>query len=401
MTERQENEDIHAYALRLYDNKAVYGLNSESISELLNKETGKNFGESAWRKLYSNFRKGMEYAENNLMTDSDELAALEEKKREIIAERDRLSMVRREYNAIVKKRSRQEIFYENIANSIQTLEVPEFKIVANNADIERDYVLTLADIHAGSFFDIGTNAYSYEICTQRFELLLNKTLTFVAKNRIEHINVLCLSDTVQGILRKSDLKLNESSVVEATVFVSKTIAKFLNELSRYVVVDYYHCPTGNHTQLRNLGSERNELKDEDVEFIIGNYINDTLINNPNVVVHTNFGKDYIEFDVLGHNIIGMHGHTIHNVETAIKDISFHNRRFYDVLFLAHYHGEQSMVSGSNANRDIETYIAPSFIGTCPYSDGLMKSSKPACMIYTFEDTYGVIDTHKIILKDGD
>lgn len=397
---RLENEDLHTYALRLYENKSEYGLNSESIAELLNKETGKNHGESAYRKFYAAMRKGMEYQKSLNISDSDELAALEEKKREIIAERDRLSMVRREYNAAIKKKSRQEIFYENIAQTISTLEVPDFQIKDIEDMSDTDYVLTLADIHAGSFFDIGTNAYSYDICTQRFETLLSKTISFISDNRIAHMNVLCLSDTVQGILRKSDLKLNESSVVEATVYISKTIAKFLNELSRYVVVDYYHCPTGNHTQLRNLGSDRNELKDEDVEFIIGNYINDTLINNPNVVVHTNFGKDYIEFDVLGHNVIGMHGHTIHNVGTAIKDISFYNRRFYDILFLAHYHGGASAVNGANVNHDIETFIVPSFIGTCPYSDGLMKSSNPACMIYTFKENHGVVDTHKILLKGG-
>ena len=399
MTKRLPNEDLHVYALRLYENKVEYGLNSKNIADLLNKETGKNYDESSYRKFYAAYRKGMEYQKSlSPVSTSDELATLEAKRREIIAERDRLSIVRREYNTAIKKKSRQELFYENIANHIETLEVPKFEGEVLYDDIERDYVLTLADIHAGAFFDIGTNAYSYDICTERFEMLLNKTITFISNNRIAHMNVLCLSDTVQGILRKSDLKLNESSVVEAIVYISKTISNFLNELSRYVVVDYYHCPTGNHTQLRNLGSDRNELKDEDAEFIIGSYINDTLVNNPNVVVHTNFGKDYIEFDVLGHNVIGMHGHTIHNVGTAIKDISFHNRRFYDVLFLAHYHGGQSIVSGANTNRDIETFVVPSFTGTCPYSDGLMKSSNPACMIYTFKSNLGVVDTHKILLN---
>lgn len=399
---RLEDEDLNAYALRLYENKSEYGLNSESIAELLNKEAGKSFGESAWRKRFKAFKQGMEYQKGLNISNSDELAKLEEKRREIIAERDRLSIVRREYTADIKKKSRQELFYENIAQAISTLEVPKFQIKNvkfNKPDF--DYVLTLADIHAGSFFDIGTNAYSFEICAQRFETLLNKTITFIRENHIAHMNVLCLSDTVQGILRKSDLKLNESSVVEATVFVSKTISNFLNKLSEYIVIDYYHCPTGNHTQVRNLSSDRNELKDEDVEFIIGNYINDTLINNPNVVVHTNFGKDYIEFDVLDCNVIAMHGHTISNVNSAIKDISFHNRKFYDVLFLAHYHGGQSAVNGTTVDHDVETFVVPSFIGTCPYSDSLLKSSKPACMIYTFEaDEYkncAVSKTYKILL----
>lgn len=398
---RFENEDLNTYALRLYDNKSVYGLNSQDIADILNKETGKNYTESAWRKKFKNIKRGIEYAKEKYSCASDELNDLEAKRREIIAERDKLSIIKREYNASIKKKSRQELFYENIGNTIQTLEVPKLHAQYTNANPKRDYVLTIADIHAGSCFDIGKNSYSFNICTERFKNLLNKTISFIKDRNIEHMNVLCLSDTVQGILRKSDLKLNESSVVEATVYISKTISNFLNELSKYVVIDYYHCPTGNHTQVRNLGSDRNELKDEDIEFIIGNYIKDVLINNNNIYVHTNYDKDYIEFDVLGHNVIAMHGHTISNVNSAIKDISFHNRKFYDVLFLAHYHGGQSTVSGTTVDHDVETFVVPSFIGTCPYSDGLMKSSKPACMIYTFETNEykdcGVSETYKILL----
>lgn len=105
MIKRLPDEDIHTYALRLYENKFEYGLNSESIAELLNKETGKTYGESAYRKFYAAMRKGIEYQKSLNISDSDELAALEEKKREIIAERDRLSMVRREYNTAIKRKA--------------------------------------------------------------------------------------------------------------------------------------------------------------------------------------------------------------------------------------------------------------------------------------------------------
>ena len=400
---RLAEESLDTYALRLYDNKSEYNIDSQEIADLLNKETGKNFGESAWRKKYANVKRGIEYAKKNFLNSSEELNALEEKKREIIAARDNLSIVRREYNAVVKKKSRQELFYEQIAEEIKTLNVPEFIPAAVNADNEKDYILTLADIHAGSCFDIGKNKYSFEIITKRFNYLLSKTIDFCHINNVSHINVLCLSDTVQGILRKSDLKLNESSVVKAVVFIQKTISNFLNALSECVFVDYYHCPTGNHTQTRPLGSDRNELKDEDVEFIIGNYIFDVLKFNQRVNVHItgeDDKRDYVEFECAGNNIIAMHGHTIKNTNTAIKDISFHNRKFYDVLFLAHFHGASYDVNGADDNKDIETYVVPSFIGTCPYADGLMKASKPSCMIYTLSDE-GVVGTNKIILKDGD
>lgn len=398
---RLEGEDFNTYALRLYENKVEYGLNSQDIADILNKETGNNYGESKYRKHFTCFRKGIEYAKANGMAASEELEMLEAKKREIIAERDKLSLIKREYNKNIRSDGRQEFFYSQVAENIKTLDVPDFEPYDAYSKKEKDYILTIADIHAGAKFDIGRNKYSFDVITERFNCLLSETIAFCKVENSSHINILCLSDTVQGILRKSDLKLNESSVVAAVVFISKTISNFLNTLSKYVKIDCYHCPTGNHTQTRNLGSDRNELKDEDVEYIIGNYINDALIDNHRVSVHNNFGSDYIAFDCMGSNIIAMHGHTISNISTAIKDISFHNRKFYDLLFLAHYHAGQSAVNGVSEDKDVETYVVPSFIGTCPYSDSLMKASNPACMIYTLTNNQGVTDTHKILLRGGE
>lgn len=62
MKERLKNENIHDYAIRLYTNKKEYGLNSVSIADLLNKETGLEKTESAWRKRYRAFMDGMNYA---------------------------------------------------------------------------------------------------------------------------------------------------------------------------------------------------------------------------------------------------------------------------------------------------------------------------------------------------
>ena len=58
---RLPNEDFDTYALRLYDNKAEYDLNSRDIAVLLNQESEIQKDESAWRKHYTSFRKGIEY----------------------------------------------------------------------------------------------------------------------------------------------------------------------------------------------------------------------------------------------------------------------------------------------------------------------------------------------------
>lgn len=63
-----EGEDFDTYALRLYENKAKYDLNSRDIAILLNQESEIQKDESAWRKHYASFKKGIEYEHkrNNL-----------------------------------------------------------------------------------------------------------------------------------------------------------------------------------------------------------------------------------------------------------------------------------------------------------------------------------------------
>ena len=64
MTEfnRRNGEDFDTYALRLYANKDEYGLNCNDIATILNSHSDTSKGESAWRKYYTAFREGVEYA---------------------------------------------------------------------------------------------------------------------------------------------------------------------------------------------------------------------------------------------------------------------------------------------------------------------------------------------------
>lgn len=61
ITRKFDYEDFDTYALRLYNNKVEYDLNSRDIATLLNSYSDIQKDESAWRKHYASFKKGMEY----------------------------------------------------------------------------------------------------------------------------------------------------------------------------------------------------------------------------------------------------------------------------------------------------------------------------------------------------
>ena len=168
-------------------------------------------------------------------------------------------------------------------------------------------------------------------------------------------------------------------------------------MSAYCFIDYYHCPTSNHSQSRPLNSKASELASEDVEYVIYNYIKDVLNSNNRINVFTNEGKEYIDFNINGLNIISMHGHQIKNINSALQDLSQLRKKFYDIVFLAHYHAGCEKVVGENVVCDTEVIICPSFVGSDPYSDSLLKGAKASCKIYGISYE-GHTETYKILLN---
>ncbi len=336
-----------------------------------------------------------ESEDNVVSNDTD----IDDKIRELQKERHKNQATAIELNRLNRQQDRFELFYENVKDAIQTLPVPHFKYDGSCLyENQKEYVLGLADIHAGANFKSENNEYSLEICTDRFNKLLNYMIDYVQEYNITKLNVVELGDSVQGLIHITDVKLNETSVVAAVVYIAKLIASFLNDLSEYCYIDYYHVPSANHTQTRCLGTKANELVAEDLEYVIANYIKDVLTNNENISVHTNFGHEYVEIPIFQFNVIALHGHQINNIQNSIKDLSMLHRKFYDYVLTAHLHASNDMTVGEGASNDAEVLVCPSFIGSDPYSDKLMKGSKAACKVFTFDNKNGHIGTDKIILN---
>lgn len=394
---RLENESDDELIYRVCKDKDLIG-SWVDVAAVINNLTGNDYGESTYRKKFQSFQK-MLNANQAKFVDSDvQLKEIESQKLELQKERNKLYATKTEYTRQIRHQSRFELFYENVAKEISLYEVPDFRHIPTESQ-EEEYVLSIADIHAGANFTTETNQYSFEEITRRFNKLYSDVVDFILEKNISNLKVLCMGDDIQGIIRLSDLQLNESSVVKATVFVAKTIARFLNDLSEYCFIDYYHCPTSNHSQTRPLGTKASEIASEDVEYVICNYIKDVLANNSRIIPHTNFGYEYIEISIFDFKTIAMHGHTIKNIDNALKDLTYHKKTFYSTVFLAHYHAAKMGTVGELADTDCEIIVCPSFVGSCPYSEKLMKGAKPSCCIYGYNEKYGHNETYKIILNN--
>lgn len=380
---RLENETEYQYIVRVCGYKDKYGWTWTQVANVLNHELQREYDESSYRKKYQNYK--------NL---NESLTMQEEKYK--------VSAVKGELNRMLRQKSRFEFFYENVGREIQTLPPPSTvcNVIDDACDVDKEYVLTIADIQCGAEFDLEYNSYSLSEVQRRFDVLLSKIRSWLIRNGcVRRLHVVSLGDTIQGILRLTDLKLNETSVVSATVFVARALAGFLNALSSYVYIEYYHTPTSNHSQIRPLGSKASELASEDIEYIIGNYIKDVLKDNKRININLNFGSDYIRVPIFNFNVVALHGHTIKNVETALKDLSDMHGVLLDYILIGHFHNGRVIAGNERNGHDTAVLMCSSFQGTDPYAyNKLGKSSKAACQLFEFDKQDGCDVIHKFILN---
>lgn len=113
------------------------------------------------------------------------------------------------------------MFYEYVGNVIATLPLPEFEPINYPIPNEEEYIVMLSDIHYGAVFKSENNEYSPEIAKRRMEVLAARLIDFVQKKSVQKLRIVSGGDTLQGVLRINDLRINDSTVVKSCVEVSR------------------------------------------------------------------------------------------------------------------------------------------------------------------------------------
>lgn len=369
----------------------------DEVGDYINSVLGYDKSSSAYRKMYQYYTKVKEDIKD--ITIEEQMRELEELKQKIELEKKKIQTLNIEKNRLDRQDARKELFYEQVGDYIKKLIPPQLENVKIR-NINKKYILTLADIHYGAEFAIQNNEYNKKITKDRFEILKGETIKFIKEKGLSELTIVGLGDFLQGILRLNDLRVNDSTVVKSAVEITQLISAFLNDLSAYCEITYVDCVYGNHSQIRYLGSQANAMMNEDLGYIIGNYIKDSLAFNYRIKVILPKEDDlFVEVpNIFDYNILIGHGHQIKNINSAIKDLSMQRRKFIDYLILGHLHNDKNICSGEAYSFDTEVLIAPSIVGSDPYSDSIFKGSKSASAIYGFDEVFGHTETYKIVLN---
>ena len=117
---RFENETDDELIYRICSQKEVIGTWYD-VCDILNKLTGNDYNESAYRKKYQAFQKILNANQARFSDSSVQLATLQEEKRELIKERNKLQTEKIEYNRWLRETARDELFEEKIVDAINAL----------------------------------------------------------------------------------------------------------------------------------------------------------------------------------------------------------------------------------------------------------------------------------------
>jgi dTDP-4-dehydrorhamnose reductase len=171
----------------------------------------------------------------------------------------------------------------------------------------------------------------------------------------------------------------------------------VNELSRYVEVAYIQPSTSNHAELRIFDTKAGNT-DENLEYIIINYITDLVRNNERITVISDLKHNFVRFNLCGYEFIAMHGHGIKSINSVLDKLSLQHRVFFDYVMLGHFHSSQVITASEGVTNNRQVMVLPSIVGSDPYSQSLMLGSKGEAKMLCFEEGKGNTITYNLILN---
>ena len=401
---RQPNETPKAYRIRLYKNRELYGLKNPEIGKLCNEAFGVDWDESAHRKKTKNYLDGYNDAKEELGTADQQLQNMIDEnnrlKREIQKELKKVQTEKLEYNRWLREEARDELIADYIVNAIKNLTPLDIPTAIPYVDNEKSFPLCYSDTHYGVEFSIKglfgevINEYSPEIFERRMWSLFYKVSDIIEKEGIKTLHIYDFGDSIDGLIRVSQLWKLRYGIVDSTIKYSEFISNWINEFTKIVNVKFQMVIDANHSQLRMLGQPKNTFKNDNMSKIIAMFIKERLSGNQNFEFIEN--PTGMIFDNLsGYNILGIHGEIkSKNMDDAMKDFS----RIYNVklnyLIGGHlHHGKYEEVG-----QDYEVLNIPSIIGIDDYSLSLLKASNAGAKLFCFEENNGKSIEYSIKLQ---
>lgn len=371
---RNDNETIKDYKIRLFDNKEKYGLTSQQIADLINKETGENYNESTYRKWHKAFCDGREYAILKNIDSNELLNEFENKKVELQKEKYKLYDQRNSLNKTIRDTARWEEIKNLLINTIETKDLPKFDYKYNRIEkSDNDLLIFLNDIHFGLEIHNYFNDYSPQIFLDRLKQYLNKIIQVKELHKSENCYVFIGGDLISGNIHPQIQVANTEDTIQQIQSVSEYICEFINELYPYFENIYINLVPGNHSRLEK--NKKEAIKDERLDLLVPWYMKARLQNIKNVsFVDNKIDNTISVLDIRGKLYYGVHG-DYDSPKNAVSNLSLMLGEKPYAILMAHLHH-----NSVDTIQDVKVIMSASFSGMDDYCIEKRLIGKPAQLI---------------------
>lgn len=379
-------------ATELLDSKLI-GL-QEWTARVLGEDYRGVFSDEYCRRAAVFIRQILRNDENIEQNDENTeiLEQLKAAKIELEKERLKIRTENLEYNANKREVARHDMLNEEIVAAISRLEPIKFsRKFEPDVTNEQVGVLCIGDEHYGTVIDMDSlfgekvNVYNPDVFKSRMEKLMNdiENDTYSVAS-FSKLIVFDLGDSIQGILRLSDLMKLKAGVVDASMQYAEYISHWLVELSERLQVPIeYIAVGGNHSEIRMLNGKKGDFPDDNIAKIITKIVELRLKDNSNISVapYAECGFKTIQ----GVNILAYHGDDTKDVVREIAFFEDYHQIDIDILLLGHFHHLEQQSVGIGLNTEKEVIKCPSIVGIDDYSKKCRKLSRAGALLMLFED----------------
>lgn len=323
--------------------------------------------------------------------DDIEVDPYQEKLLNLQKEKVKISDERNQNRAYVRRLAREETLKEIALEAAKAIGakklLPSYKDVIKFPNSEKEGIVLISDWHYGIEINNAWNIYNPQITRERVAKLRDKVIEYGRQAKLSRLHILNLADLIAGRIHLTIRLESRIDVITQIMEVSEILAEFLIDLSQYFDIDYYSC-TDNHSRV-----EPDKTQSLDLESLCR--ITDWYLNmrvGQDINIHDNkFGQDIITLNILGHNVLGVHGDR-DKQNSVIEKMTLFTRQSYDLICTAHLHH-----FSADEHTGALLISNSSLMGTDSYATKLRLHARPSQTLIIVSKDNVAEDIKRIIL----
>ena len=303
--ERLPGESDQELIFRVCKDKEEIGT-WDDVAEVLNQLTGKNYGQSKYRKEYASFTKLFEANRSSLGSTEAQIAEINKKKRELEVEKIRFRDERNAWNKQNYLYARLDQKLDYLADRIleqSRVEYPNVEGVTRLSD--NDLLIILSDFHIGATFNNQFGYYDTEVAKERLTKLYYRVREIAKVHECQNCYISLQGDIISGSIHKSIQVTNRENVIDQIKIASDLITNFCYSICPHFENVFFHSVSGNHTRIDR---KEDALHDERLDDLIAWTVALRLNNVNNFYYETNlYDTGISQIYIRGNEYVGVHG----------------------------------------------------------------------------------------------